>query len=265
MLRTTRSTVTCLLAAAFAVACAGRFDPANFEGSRETRRVEAEGVRELTASTNELETLGTVHDSCTLRPGFRRLEDEPLSDLDCATERLSWALREAAASAGGEVLLGLTCSSRPLAGSSKQTHGIDCRATVARYKKGPLENPGPRSAPLALGRPAPSAAEVRRIDQPDASLGFRIALNFQPAVAGFERRPRGPAEVRELARLPLADFSLGDLVASCTSGCDERALRYGVLIAAGRLGVPDVVGVRCISSSAGNSCVGTLAAPTLEE
>ncbi len=107
---------------------------------------------------------------------------------------------------------------------------------------------------------------MQRIDEPDASLSFRISLNFEPIVHNFEGRPRLGAEVNELALLPLADRPLGDLVASCEHGCDERALRFGMLIAAGRLGVPDVVAVRCFSSNASNSCVGTLAAPEqLEE
>ena len=267
MSRTLESAVAVLLAATCSVACAGRFDPAHFEGSRETRRAEPEAVREVTARTADFETLGTVHDSCKLRPGFRRLDGEALSDLDCSTERLRWALRESAANAGGELLVGVHCGSRRLGTSSSEAYAVSCTAQVARYKTGALANPGPLNAPRSVppSSPAPSAAEVTRIDQPDASLGFRIALRFQPAVPKFERRLRSAAEVNELALMPIADFALGDLAASCDGGCDERALRYGVLIAAGRMGVPDVVGVRCFDDGSGSSCVGTLAAPTLDE
>ena len=267
MSRTIGPVAAALLAAACSVACAGRFDPAHFEGSREARRAEPEAVREVSARTNDFETLGTVHDSCKLRTGFRRLERESLSDLDCSTERLAWTLRESAANAGGQLLVGLRCSSRRLGTSSSETYAVNCAAEVARYKSGALANPGPLAAPRSLpaGTPAPSASDVKRIDQPDASLGFRIALSFEPAVGKFERRSRAPSEVNELALLPIADSPLGDLTADCEDGCDERALRYGVLIAAGRMGVPDVIGVRCFSTSAGNSCVGTLAAPTLDE
>ncbi len=267
MSRTLESAVAVLLAATCSVACAGRFDPAHFEGSRETRRAEPEAVREVTARTNELETLGTVHDSCQLRPGFRRLQGEALSDLDCSTERLDWALRESAASAGGELLVGLHCSSRRLGTSASETYAVNCSADVARYKRGALASPGPLTAPRSVppGLPAPSAADVKRIDQPDASLGFRIALAFEPAVPRFERRLRSPSEVKELALLPIADLPLGDLAASCENSCDERALRYGVLVAAGRMGVPDVIGVRCFKTEAGNACVGTLAAPSVDE
>jgi hypothetical protein len=261
------SVVALTLASAGVVACAARFDPANFEGSREARRAEPEAVLELTARTAQLETLGTVHDSCKLRPGFRRLDGEALSDLDCTTERLGWALRESAANAGGEALLGQRCSSRRLGTSAQETYVVSCTATVARFKNGALAKPGPLIPPRSSsqGVPAPSASDVARIDQPDASLAFRIALHFEPKVEKFERRSRSGAEVKELALLPLADLPLGDLAASCEAGCDERALRYGVLIAAGRMGVPDVVAVRCFSSGTSNSCVGTLAAPERDE
>ena len=256
-----------VLAVASSSACARRFDPANFEGAREARRAEPEAVLELAAGTRELETLGRVHDSCSLRPGFHRLEGEALSDLDCTSERLDWALRESAASAGGEALLRVRCDSRRLGSSSSETYVLSCTADVARFRDGAFARLPPLREPrsVAQGVPAPSASDVKRIDQPDASLAFRISLRFEPGVANFERRVRTGAEVNELALLPVADLPLGDLAASCEERCDERALRYGLLVAAGRMGVPDVVGVRCFSRSSGNSCVGTLAAPVLDE
>ncbi|HEY1533523.1 MAG TPA: hypothetical protein VGF76_05880 [Polyangiaceae bacterium] len=267
MSRRVFSVVALVAASVGSVACAARFDPANFEGSRESRRAEPEAVRELAARTTELETLGTVHDSCRLRPGFRRLDGEALSDVDCTTERLAWALRESAANAGGEALVGERCSSRRLGTSASETYLVSCSAVVARFKSGVLANPGPLTPPSSLppGTPAPSASDIARIDQPESSLAFRISLRFEPKVSTFERRPRTSAEVKELALLPFADLPLGDLAATCEDGCDERALRYGVLIAAGRMGVPDVIGVRCFSSGSSNSCVGTLAAPERDE
>ncbi|MEI9950846.1 MAG: hypothetical protein WDO74_18185 [Pseudomonadota bacterium] len=253
--------------AVLSTACAGRFDPANFQGTREARRAEPEALLDLAARTDDLEVLGAVHDSCTLKPGFRRLNDEALSDLDCSSERLLIVLHESAASAGGEALLGAECSSRPLGTTPSETYQLSCTAEVARYRSGVLAHLRPWSVPRSRsqGTPAPSASDVKRIDQPEASLAFRIALNFEPAVSKFERPARSGAEVHELARLPLSHMRLGDLAANCEHGCDERALRYGVLIAAGRLGAPDVVGVRCFRSAAGNSCVGTLAAPERDE
>src|SRR5450432_2383334 len=252
-----------LVLGASLTACSARFDPAHFEGSREARRAEPEALLELTTRSNELEALGTVHASCSLQPGFRRLDGETLSDLDCSTERLVFALRESAASAGGEALVGLHCSSRRLGTMSRETHRVSCGAEVARFSGGSFASQRPLAVPrsVPLGRPAPSASEVKRIDEPDAALAFRISLEFEPMVQKFERRARASAEVSELSLMPLADHSLGDLRARCEQGCEERALRRSVLIAAGRLGVPDVVAVRCFTVGAGNSCVGTLAAP----
>ena len=253
--------------AVLTTACAGRFDPANFEGTREARRAEPEALLDLVARTDELETLGTVHDSCMLRPGFRRLEREALSDVDCSNERLLIALHESAANAGGEALLGAQCRSNRLGATALETYELSCAAEVARFRSGASANLRPLSAPRSVvqGTPAPSARDVQRIDEPDASLAFRISLNFEPAVSSFERPVLRAADVHELSQMPLSHRRLGDLAARCKDGCDERALRYGVLIAAGRLGVPDVVGVRCFRSARGDSCVGTLAAPERDE
>jgi len=81
MSRRVFSVAALALASVASVACAARFDPANFEGSREARRAEPEALLELAARTSELETLGLVHDSCKLRPGFRRLDGEALAQL----------------------------------------------------------------------------------------------------------------------------------------------------------------------------------------
>ena len=254
-------------AALLPTACAGQFDPAHFEGAREARRAEPEALVELAARTNELETLGTVHASCTLKPGFRRLQHEKLSDLDCSNERLMLVLRESAASVGGEALLGAHCSSRHSATSTPEARELACAAEVARYRNGALASPRPLSAPRSpvQGQPAPSASDVKRINEPDASLAFRVSLKFEPAVSNFERPARSSTDVNELARLPLSHVRLGDLAATCEDGCEERALRYGVLIAAGRLGAPDVVDIRCFDAGRGHSCVGTLAAPERDE
>jgi hypothetical protein len=246
--------------------CGARFDPAHFEGSREVRRAEPEALVELATQTPDLEALGGVHANCMLQPGFRRLDGERLSDLDCSTERLDLALRESAASAGGEALVGEHCNSRRLGTTSHETYRVSCGAEVARFKSD-LASQRPLAVPrsVPVGQPAPSASEVRHIDEPDVSLSFRISLEFEPTVQKFEHAPRAMADVNELALLPLADHSLGDLVASCEDGCDELALRRGVLIAAGRLGAPEVVAVRCFGAGAANSCVGTLAAPEHDE
>lgn len=265
MISRSLSWVSC--AAALSIGCAGRFDPAHFEGSRGSQRAEPEALLDVAVSNPELETLGKVRDSCTARPGFRRLQAEALSDLDCSTSRLLLTLRESAASAGGEALVGARCSARRLASAPRGTYQVSCTAEVARYLSHAVASVRPLSAPRSLppSAPAPSAREVQRIDEPEASLAFRILVNFEPEVRSFRRRVRRGNEVHELSVLPLSHRPLGDLAVRCEAGCDERALRYGVLIAAGRLGAPDVVGVRCFSSASGKSCVGTLAAPERDE
>ncbi|HEX3777557.1 MAG TPA: hypothetical protein VHV51_23970 [Polyangiaceae bacterium] len=247
--------------------CAGRFDPAHFEGKREERRVEPEAIVDLAARSREVEVLGTTQVSCTLAPGFRRLDDELLSNVDCSGERLDFVLRESAASAGGEALIGEHCYTRRVERASRETYRVYCSAEVGRFAGGALASRRPLSVPRSLpaGLPAPSSSEVRRIDEPDASLAFRIALDFEPSVKTFARRARRGDEVSELATMPLFDCALGDLRARCEDGCDERALRRSVLVAAGRLGAPDVIAVRCFRDESGDSCVGTLAAPELEE
>lgn len=248
--------------AALCFGCAGRFDPANFEGSREPRRAEPEAIVELAARTSELETLGTVRVGCTSAPGFHAIDEELLSDVDCSSERLQLAMRESAASAGGQALVGVRCSSRRSSTSARESYHLGCSAQVARYRSAALSALRPLNAPRGLpqGRPAPSAADVARIDEPEASLAFRISVRFEPSVPSYSAPARASADVHELPRLPLSHQPLGDLITTC-EGCDERALRYGVLIAAGRLGAPDVVGVRCFSAGSAQSCVGTLAAP----
>lgn len=245
--------------------CAGRFDPAHFEGTREPRRAEPEALFELVADTAELQTLGSVRDHCTLEVGYRALDDVALSDLDCSSERLMMVLRESASAAGGDALVGAHCSSRLLPDARSQEWS--CAARVARFwsrnsaEQRPLEVP--RSRPPET--PAPSAKDVKRIDEPDASLSFRIRLDFSPRLAAFSGPARPASQVRDLPELPVSHYVLGDLAAHCDGTCELRALRYGVLVAAARLGAPDVVGVRCFRSKSGDSCVGTLAAPERDE
>jgi hypothetical protein len=61
--------------------------------------------------------------------------------------------------------------------------------------------------------------------------------------------------------LPASDAPLGDLSARCAESCSTFSLRRSVLIAAGRLGAKDVIGMRCAKLDGADVCVGTLAAP----
>src|SRR4051812_41812061 len=148
-----------------AVGCAASFDPANFQGTREPRRAEPEAVLDVAAGTSDLELLGTVRADCQLQTGFRRLNGERLSDVDCSRERLLLVLRESAASAGGEVLVAPQCNSRRIGVALPETQHLQCAAGVARYVSGPTAVLRPLSVPRspAPGRPAPRAEEGKRI------------------------------------------------------------------------------------------------------
>jgi hypothetical protein len=56
---------------------------------------------------------------------------------------------------------------------------------------------------------------------------------------------------------------VGELETSC-EGCREPELREALLIAAGRLGVADVVGVRCSPGRATARCQAEATVPELE-
>src|SRR5690242_5493724 len=92
------------LGALFLGASACAAGPPYYSGRVEERRAEPEALIELAASSagREYARLGAVNASCSLRPGFRALDGERLSDLDCSSRRLGWVLRESAAAAGGE-------------------------------------------------------------------------------------------------------------------------------------------------------------------
>ena len=84
---------------------------------------------------------------------------------------------------------------------------------MGRYRAGASAQSRPLSVPRSRsqGRPAPSASDVQRIDQPDASLAFRISLQFEPLVSKFERPVVRAGDVHELSAMPLSHTSLGDL------------------------------------------------------
>jgi len=80
-------------------------------------------------------------------------------------------------------------------------------------------------------------------------------------VEAYARRPREGAEVQEFALLPVGHVELGLMRARCApERCDADQARAGLRAAAGGLGVPSLVGVRCATLDAELSCVATLAA-----
>ncbi len=97
-----------------------------------------------------------------LEPGFRRLDDERLSDLDCSNERLLLALRESAASAGGELLVGAHCGWYRSRTDARDAIQLECEAEVARYEERPARQREPTTAErAAFGAARPARAPAR--------------------------------------------------------------------------------------------------------
>jgi hypothetical protein len=242
-------------------ACASGSGPgARFSGSEDTPVVASWEIGDESVAPEGYEVLGEVTASCTLREGRRTIERERLSDVDCSEARLVRALRESAAEAGGQLLIGRECASRAV----RQTAGgrelrVRCSAGVARAETQELGAPQARDA--VGSDPGLPPERVELLDEPSAADAWRIRITFTPARAFGEPRPARRGDlVRELAIFPVSHLPLGDLVARCSEGCRAESVRASVRIAAGRLGATDVVGVRCVEKGRGFLCTGTAAA-----
>jgi hypothetical protein len=233
---------------------------ARFSGSEDTPVAEPSEIGDESVAPEGYAVLGEVTASCTLREGRRTIERERLSDVDCSEARLVRALRESAAEAGGQVLIGRECASRTVRETaSGRELRVRCSAEVARAETQGL---APDSAKEAPARdPGLSAERVALLDEPSAADAWRIRISFTPAQGFGEPRPARRGDlVRELAIFPVSHLPLGDLVARCSKGCRAESVRASVRIAAGRLGATDVVGVRCVEKGRGFLCTGTAAA-----
>src|SRR5262245_20173726 len=171
------------IAALLLIGCAGAQSPIDYAGRTEAVIVPARDVTEAPAVPAGYESLGELHGRCWLTAGFRAIDDELLSDVDCSERRLSRGLAEAAADAGGDVLVARHCASRSL---GKGRTEVFCRAGVARPKEELLATRAlaPRKVP-AQERPAPGPAEVERLDEPNVSATFGVRVVFTPKVRSF--------------------------------------------------------------------------------
>lgn len=178
------------------------------------------------------ERLGVVVASCESRDGWEAFEQRALSDVDCSRARLSAVMRELAAASGGDVLAAFSCSGRKR---------IRCTAEVARFSRAKGDAPV-----VAKAEPGPEGA-----------LGNAILVSFEPhrprpvPARASTRQPRQP---RELPALPASHRTLGTLTTLCGAECPELAVRDALRIAATRLGLEDVVGVRCLPWRDGYRC-----------
>jgi hypothetical protein len=224
-----------LLASIWLVVACGPGRPAVvFQGSSEPPVVTPAEVGRAPAVPRDGKQLGKLSVSCSSEIAFEAFEDRSLADVDCSRARLTRMLDEAASAAGGDLLVDLVCH--------RQSSSLVCEATLAR-----------RASRVARARVAPSAGDVF------GQLGAEIRISFAPSAPSPQRPARGIDVVRELPVLPPSHRVVGSLEARCEAACPELAVRDGLRIAAGRLGLEEVVAVRCFGWSGGHRCLGTAA------
>jgi hypothetical protein len=215
--------------------------------------VTAEQVMVLGAVPRTASTLGVASAECTLTKNRVGIDDEWLSDVDCSRSRLTWALREKAASVGGTALAALRCESDVV---SERRVDIECEAEVARAAASRRQSDPNERATNPPGL-APELAE--RVIEPDASAAWRIRVRFDAVRASKPRRPLRADLVHEHHILPVDRVLLGPITARCERGCSRESVRAAVRIAAGRIGATDVARTRCSPCAQGFRCVGTAA------
>lgn len=245
-----------LLAAAGCGRAAG--EPARFIGHTGSATVEAGAVREAPNRPPGFEPLGSVSARCRADEGAVSLHDAPLSDVDCSKGLLVAALREKAASVGGELLVGLACTeSEQPRGELLRSVLHTCSAKVASrvVAEGPL-----RGVPLAAETVAPP-----RLPFATVAEAYEVSVTVVPVdVAAAPRAPRAADDVAELAVEPAGRLLVGDVLARCKSGCDRAAVRYAVRAGAGRVGATDVFGIACARKARGWLCLGHATRPEVD-
>ncbi len=241
------------LAAMLALGGCATTGGATYSGVREPALVRPEHVVRAEAVPAGYERIGRVMARCQPISGYGELDGESLADVDCSQPRLERALEEAAADAGGELLVALHCRSPGGA--------LRCEANVARPSSELLSRRP--AAPLAAGAPAPAPGpgQVALLDEPRANRAWNISLAFQPQVRAFTRPARPYSGVSSVDTLPAQHIALGDATARCDkSDCAAPDLAHALRLTAARLGADSVSGVRCIEESGERSCAATLGA-----
>jgi len=224
-----RSKLWLVFCAGVTASCAGRYPTVRFNGETRTPVATIEGLSRAPALPRGAVELGTLAVSCRRDARFEAFDDRSLADIDCFEGRLIRMLGEVASASGGDTLVGLSC-----AGDTS----LSCRATLAR--RAPDDAPRvPPPGPDVFGR-----------------SGAEISVSFSPSAPSPERASRAVDAVRDLPALPPSHRVVGSLEAKCAERCSEALLRDGLRIAAGRLGVEDVVSVRCFEWSGGTRCLG---------
>lgn len=233
-----------IVLAAAASGCSGARTAARFEGQARPALAAPGQIEEENALPLGYTSLGTVDAHCTLTEGQHPLHGAWLSDVDCSVSRLVAVLRERAAEAGGELLVGRLCYSQVLHSDAPRRLSVGCRAEVGR----------PDDATLA-SRPLVRARAAAPTSTP-AAEAWHIRVDFTPAPHMPRRSPRRADLVHEVGPFPAGHVRLGDISVRCRRGCSREAVHDGVRVAAGRMGATDVAGVHCVHRDRGWLCSG---------
>ncbi|HEY3498248.1 MAG TPA: hypothetical protein VGK73_26310, partial [Polyangiaceae bacterium] len=213
-------------------------------GGGERRQLTAADVEQSEVLPAGYTSAGTARAACGAPPRWGRISGEPVSSFDCTFTRLKQELAEQAASSGANVLAAVRCQGQASGARA-------CSGTLARASHG-------------LDRRRAWADPVR---EPDLSFELRrdIAVDVEPSRDGFARRARQASEVGEPPSLPVSHLALGSIRARCAlPACEADDLRLALRVAAGGLGVSDLVGVSCATFDGERQCLGTLAASELD-
>jgi hypothetical protein len=194
----------------------------------------------------------TLRESCSpVRPRTAELEAATLASVDCNEARLSRALRARAGELSARFIFGKRCR------ATRQR--IDCSANVVH--PGPSVGFAPQRVAPDPG-PAPSAGEVRDLDDPRPQDAAQIQVGYAPTALGARGKyaPRRYDAVAETHFPSTGRAQLGQVSARCT-GCDPLSLRYALRVTAGHAGAGEVTAVKCFQDGDAQQCVATALAP----
>lgn len=193
----------------------------------------------------------SLTEGCATTPR-ESFEDEALSDVDCSYSRLSRALQARAGERGSRYLVGKRC--RRSAGSRAR---LSCTASLVRRTEAV-----PLDARTASGGPAPSAAQVRDLDELRPQDARRIRVSFRAVNDAVASLPaRAYDRVEETAQPSVGRRALGQVSARCEATCSPESLRHALRVTAGRVGAGEVSAVACFEEEDGARCVATALVP----
>ncbi len=184
---------------------------------------------------------GSVELTCQRGAPEGSFSDLPLSALLCSSERLRDLMRLEAKQRGADWLVRSACFQQPLTNSVR----VFCSATLAFGGVDPARLAAESSAPSTDGIELP------------------VTVTWRP-VPGARVRPLARLEAWEVALLPPAEPSLGQLSLCAPAGVTQAELRRAMIRAAAALGASSVVSPRCDAIDAHLRCFAELSAPELD-